>query len=77
MMANEELKVSFPVKISAADNCICNACHHIGRVIKMELPETLFDRNGILKTEYSEYWICFNCREKLMKALMWGDEDDK
>jgi dTDP-glucose pyrophosphorylase len=31
--------------------------------------------NGILKTEYSEYWICFNCREKLMKALMWGIED--
>ena len=76
-MANEELKVSFPAKISNTDNCICNACHHIGRVVKLELPETLYDRKGLLKTEYSEYWICFNCREKLMNALMWGEKDGK
>lgn len=76
-MANEELNVSFTAKISNADHCICNACHHIGRVVKLELPETLFGRNGILKTEYSEYWICFNCREKLMYALMWGAENGK
>lgn len=73
-MANKELKVSFPAKISCADYCICNACHHLGRVVKLKLPETLY-RNGRLTTEYEAYWICLNCREKLMNALMWGNKD--
>ena len=76
-MANEELTVNFTAKISCTDNCICNACHHLGRVIKLELPETQYNRDGILRTKYSNYWICLNCREKLMNALMWGNEDGK
>lgn len=72
-MTNDELKVDFPAKVSDADNCICTACHHIGRVVKLKLPETLYNGKGLLETEYSGYWICFNCREKLMNALMWGD----
>ena len=74
-MANTELKVKFPAKVSEADNCCCSACHHIGRVVKLQMPNTLFNREGILKTQYSEYWLCFNCREKLMQSLMWGKED--
>lgn len=61
-MVNEELKVRFPSKTSDADNCICNACHHIGRVVKLELPETLYNRNGVLKT-------MDNTRKKLINLL--------
>ena len=28
-----------------------------------------------LFTKYTEYWLCLNCREKLMRSLMWGEED--
>ena len=76
-MANEKLTVKFPCDISNADNCICSACHNVGGVAKLQMPNTLFNGKGILKTEYSEYWLCFNCREKLMHSLMWGDKDGK
>lgn len=72
-MENAGIEVSFPVKISNADNCMCTACHSIGRVVKLKLPETLYDLTGSLYTQYSEYWICSSCREKLMQALMRGD----
>jgi hypothetical protein len=75
-MTNEGLNVEFRSKVSTADNCICNACHNVGKVVKLELPETLY-RKGVLKTEYNEYWICLNCREKLIQVLMWGDKDGK
>lgn len=75
-MANEKLNVEFPSKISVADNCVCSACHTLGRVVKLELPETLYHnpRKG-LSTEYMEYWLCRECRDKLAKALEWGAED--
>lgn len=74
-MANERFCVEFRTTPSSADNCICNACHHVGRVIKLEVPETTYNNGGKLKTKYRPFWLCFNCREKLMKALMWGEED--
>ena len=77
-MANEKLPVKFPCEISNADNCICSACHHLGRVVKLKLPKTQYRRDGKkLFTKYTEYWLCLNCREKLMHNLMWGDEDVK
>jgi hypothetical protein len=76
-MANEKLTVKFPVEISKANNCVCSACHGLGRVVKLKLPETLYNKNGILQTRYTDYWICFNRREKLTGALIWGNEDGK
>lgn len=76
-MANEKLDVRFPASVSKADNCICTACHGIGSVIKLELPETLyFNKNG-LSTEYSKYCLCNDCRKKLVNSLVWGDIDGK
>ena len=77
-MANKKKDVNFPCEISSADNCICSACHGLGRVVKLQLPETLYHRMGEgLSTEYTSYWLCLNCRKKLMQSLMWGNEDGK
>lgn len=68
-------EVEFRAKVSAASNCVCAACHNVGRVVKLELPRTLY-RKGILQTEYSEYWLCLNCRESLVQALVWPDVEE-
>lgn len=74
-MENEELTVRFPSKVSKADNCLCSACHHLGRVIKLGLPTTLYHNGNGLSTVYKNYWLCMNCRLKLTESLMRGDED--
>ena len=74
-MPNEEIIVNFPAEISAGNNCVCNACHHLGRVVKLKLPETLYRDGKSLTTEYADYWLCLNCREKLVHALIWGEEN--
>ena len=74
-MGNKKLNVKFPSVISDATNCLCDACHKVGRVIKLELPETKYHNVKRLSTKYMSYWLCFNCREKLTEALIWGDED--
>ena len=71
------LTVKFSSEVSGADNCMCHACHHIGRVVKLKLPLTMYHDGKRLSTTYSNYWLCFNCREKLIDALMWGDGDGK
>lgn len=73
----ERFCVEFRSEIGTADNCICNACHHIGYVIKLEVPETTYNNGGKLKTKYRPFWLCRNCRDKLVKALEWGEEDGK
>ena len=75
-MANEKLPVKFSSKVDGY-TCVCDACHNIGRVIKLELPITKYFNGKRLSTNYSPYWICFNCREKLTDALIWGDENGK
>jgi hypothetical protein len=72
----ERLCVEFSSKIGTADNCICNACHHIGYVIKLEVPETTYNNGGKLKTKYRPFWLCRNCRDKLVKALEWEVAED-
>lgn len=74
-MASKTLTVRFPAEVSTANNCMCDACHNVGKVIKLELPETKYHDGKRLSTEYTNYWLCFNCREKLTNALIWGDED--
>ena len=72
----ERFCVEFSSKMGTADNCICNACHHIGYVIKLELPETTYNNGGKLKTKYQPFWLCKNCRDKLVKALEWEVAED-
>ena len=72
-MGRNDFCVNFSSEIGTADNCICNACHHIGYVIKLVVPETTYNNGGKLKTKYRPFWLCRHCRDKLVKALEWGD----
>ena len=69
MSHRERFYVEFRSEVSTADNCICNACHHIGYVIKLEVPETTYNNGGKLKTKYRPFWLCKNCRNKLLEAI--------
>lgn len=63
------LDVQFTASASATDNCICDCCHSVGKVIKLQIPETkYFDGRG-LSTKYSGLWVCENCCSKLAVAL--------
>lgn len=68
-------EVEFRAKVTETSTCTCAACHNVGRVVKLELPRTLY-REGILQTEYREYWLCLNCREALVQALVWPDAEE-
>lgn len=68
-------EVEFRAKVPETSTCTCAACHNVGRVVKLELPRTLY-REGILQTEYSEYWLCLNCREAMVQALVWPDAEE-
>ena len=78
-MKNEELYVSFTSSVSESKYCLCTACHHLGRVVKLALPRTFYRGGKELTTQHQSYWLCFNCREKLVSALIWseGEEDGK
>lgn len=68
-------EVEFRAKVTKTSTCTCAACHNVGRVVKLKLPKALY-RDGILQTEYSEYWLCLNCRGSLVQALMWPDAEE-
>ena len=65
----ERESVKFTAKMSAYDNCVCNACHNLGKVVKLTIPNTLYFDGKKLTTKYHEYWLCMDCRKKLMRAL--------
>lgn len=74
-MDREKLDVNFTAKLSRHDNCSCSACHGIGRVMKIGLPETKYFDGGQLTARYRDYWICAKCRTKLAHALDWPEEE--
>lgn len=65
--------LEFKSAISTADNCVCNACFGTGRVIKVGMLETHFDNKGVIRTWREDYWLCRECRDKLVKALEWEE----
>ena len=71
-MENKELSVNFYSAISTYENCLRSACRNLGRVVKLTLPRTFYRGGKELTTQLKSYWLCFNCREKLMSALMRG-----
>lgn len=75
-MENEELTANFYSAISQSEYCLCSACHHLGRVVKLTLPRTFYRGGKELTTQLESYWLCFNCREKLMGALMGGEGEE-
>ena len=72
-MGKNDFCVQFNSEIGTANNCICNACHHIGQVIKLVVPETTYNNGGKLQTKYRPFWLCRHCRDKLVKALEWEE----
>lgn len=71
----EKLNVKFETSMSGSENCTCDACHDVSRVMKVTLPETKFFGNGNrLSTKYTEYWLCAPCRTKLVHALDFPEE---
>lgn len=62
-------EVKFTAKRSRQDNCCCDACHRIGRVMKIVMPETKHFNGGELRTIYQQYWFCDGCLEKLKTAV--------
>ena len=76
-MELERKNVRFKSVPSTADNCICNACHGTGQVMKLSLPETRYFDGKHLTTKYNPYWVCRSCRDKLVKALEWRIDDGK
>lgn len=70
-MELERKNVRFTSVLSTADNCICNACHGSGQVIKLILPETKYFNGKSLTTKRYSYWLCRSCRDNLVKALEW------
>lgn len=74
-MEDEELTVSFYSEISTSEYCLCSACRHWGRVVKLALPRTFYRGGKELITQHQSYWLCFNCREKLMRSLMCGEDE--
>ena len=61
--------VRFSAKISPSRYCCCDGCHRCARVIKIELPSTLYHDRRNLTTQYYQRWFCRACADKLFAAL--------
>lgn len=74
----ERLNVRFPAKMSLFDKCVCTACHGLGQVMQVKLPTTEYRgvKMIVLSTAYDNYWLCNDCRRKLVEALLWGYDDE-
>ena len=72
-LENHQQAVNFRTHMSNADNCICDACHAGGPVMKLIFPWTKYADGGKLVTKYHEFWLCAKCRTKLSHALDWPD----
>ncbi|MEG0035218.1 MAG: hypothetical protein RR743_01015 [Oscillospiraceae bacterium] len=73
----EKIDVDFKAVASKYDNCICSCCRSTGRVVKINMPETLYHDGTRLTTQYEEFWLCDSCREKLIAALKGGSDHEK
>ena len=72
-MENENIKVNFNSIVSTSEYCICSACHGLGRVIKVALPKSKYFNYKTLSTRHDDYWLCRECRDKLVEALEWEE----
>ena len=74
-MAIKRKESKFNSSISQYNNCMCDACFDVNQVIKLEMPITKYHNGKKLTTTYHPYWLCRECRDKLVKALAWGTDD--
>ncbi len=70
MNENEYAKdVKFTSILTKSKCNVCDSCKKISSVIKLKLPETKYFDGKIISTKYSEYWLCMECKTKLLFAL--------
>ena len=60
---------------SRYDNCVCDSCFGIGTVTKFKLPYTCYHDRRHLTTKHTSYWICDECKQRLIEALENPEED--
>ena len=70
------MDVGFPVKRLPGKYKCCDACFNCGEVTQIELPETRYWNHRDLSTEYRKYWLCDNCKQKLISALKDGERNE-
>lgn len=70
-MYSEKLNVKFSAHMSEKNNCICDACHDTGNVMKLKLPYTCYYDGNKLSTKHQEYWLCGRCRRNLRLTMDW------
>lgn len=68
-MSDYAENVRFTAQVSASIYCCCDGCHRCTRVIKIELPTTLYHNHRTLSTRYYQRWFCRDCADKLLAAL--------
>lgn len=73
-MKNDKLNVKFEAHVSEQNNCICDACHDTGTVMKLTLPYTRYHDGKNLSTNHKEYWICARCRMKFRFVMDFPDD---
>jgi len=69
MKKEDVLNVKFPSEKSKHGGCSCDCCHGVSNVLKLKLPYTKYHDGKNLSTKYNDWWICDDCRVKLIKAL--------
>lgn len=69
--------VLFSACWSKRENCGCDGCHRVGKVIKITMPTTKYreELGYKLGTKYTEKWLCDECLDKLYDALNHADQE--
>ena len=65
----DKLDVDFTAFKSNYDNCSCDCCHGLSKVIKLRIPETKYHDGGPLRSKHHNWWMCKECWNKLVKAV--------
>jgi len=65
----DKLDVTFQGTVSEYENCMCSCCHDSAKVLKLQIPETLYFDGKSLSTKYHGVWVCKSCAQKMIGEL--------
>jgi len=65
----DKLDVTFQGTVSKYENCMCSCCHDSEKVLKLQIPETLYFDGKSLSTKYHDVWVCKSCAQKMIGEL--------
>ena len=73
---NEYTNPKFKVEASRSPACVCDCCHIIDYVYKIDFPDTSYrGAKRKLSVKRKHLWICRDCMQKLYVAI--GRASDK